>query len=269
MLKKNLKKPYLIFLVVLILLIFLHLTSILKPLERGFLKLVSPIGTKLYFWGNNINASYESKQEKDELMHSLSELEAKVAKLTIDKAKYQELLSENEKLREQLNFNKRTDFTTVLANVLAKEGIFNEGDKRDLIIDKGLSDGLSLGLAVLSEEGVVVGKITALEESSARVCLSTSPGCQLAVALQNENHTQGLSDGRLGLTIEMNYIPQLEKVSPGDLVISSGLSPEIPRGLVVGRVQEVKSESNEVFQSAIIEPVLNFNTLTFVSVVIP
>lgn len=269
MLKQRRKRPWLIFLVVLILLIFLHLTSILKPLEDGFLRLVSPISSKLYSWGSNINSSYESRQEKEELLEKFSKLESEMANLAIDRARYQDLKIENEKLRQQLGFNKRTDFTTIMANVLAKEGLFSEIDRRDLIIDKGYSDGLKKGLAVISEEGVVVGKITSLEENSARICLSTSSGCKFAVALQNENNTQGLSDGRLGLTIEMDYIPQLEKISLGDLVISSGLSAEIPRGLVLGRVQEVKSESNEVFQTAIIEPVLNFNTLTFVSVVIP
>jgi cell shape-determining protein MreC len=38
---------------------------------------------------------------------------------------------------------------------------------------------------------------------------------------------------------------------------------------VVGKVVDVESESNEVWQSAVIEPIVNFNNLTIVSVVIP
>jgi rod shape-determining protein MreC len=67
----------------------------------------------------------------------------------------------------------------------------------------------------------------------------------------------------------MNYIPQLEKVTVGDTVVTSGLSEDIPRGLVIGRVTNVKSISNEVWQTATIEPLLNFKNLTVVSVVIP
>ena len=98
--------------------------------------------------------------------------------------------------------------------------------------------------------------------------MTTSPGCKLAAAIQNQTKAQGITDGDLGLTIKMNYIPQLEKISLGDTVITSGLGDKIPRGLVIGKVIEVVSESNEVWQGATIEPLVNLNTLTVVTVII-
>ena len=64
-------------------------------------------------------------------------------------------------------------------------------------------------------------------------------------------------------------IPQSEKVSLDDIVITSGLGENIPRGLVVGKVILVNSESNEIWQSATIEPLANFDNLTLVSVILP
>jgi len=43
----------------------------------------------------------------------------------------------------------------------------------------------------------------------------------------------------------------------------------IPRDLVVGKVTQVDKENNELWQSATIEPIMDFNDLFVVSVLIP
>ncbi len=54
--------------------------------------------------------------------------------------------------------------------------------------------------------------------------------------LQNENRTIGISQGNLALTLKINFVSQIDQVEEGDLVISSGLDSEIPRGFIVGKV---------------------------------
>lgn len=270
MLKLKRNNPLLIFTVVFGLLIFLYALGLLRPLEKVLLKFVQPISSRFYFLGNRFNNSYSEEREKEELLQRINDLEKERAQIIIEEANYQEIAEENRKLRSQLNFISANDFSVVVANIVAKEGNVPSLEKeRDIVIDKGEKDGIEIGYGVLSEEGLIVGKITEVKDYSARACLSTSPGCQLPASLQNEQRTQGITDGQLGLTIEMNYIPQLEKIAVGDTVITSGLSESIPRGLVIGRVSNVKSESNEVWQTATIEPLLNYNNLTVVSVVIP
>lgn len=269
MLNLKSKNPWLIMIIFFAVLVLLHAVNVLQPLERVFFNAVKPLSGGLYRWGSGISATYEERQETEDLISEIEKLRKEVASLAIDKSHYQEVITENEKLRSQLEFSEYYNYNTVMANVVAKEGIFMTSDRRDLIIDKGSQAGINPEYLVLSEEGVVVGKVVEVEAESSRICLTTSPGCQLAASLQNQDQTQGLTDGRLGLTMEMSYIPQLEKIKRDDIVITSGLSAEIPRGLVIGKVSDVKSESNEVWQSAIIEPIINFNNLTLVSVVIP
>ena len=128
---------------------------------------------------------------------------------------------------------------------------------------------MRLDLGLINEEGVVVGKIIDIKPGTAKICLTTSPGCQLAASLQNQNKTLGIVEGDLGLTIKMSYIPQLEKININDIVITSGLGGDIPRGLVIGKVQSVRNESNEIWQSATIEPLVNMDNLTVLAVIIP
>jgi rod shape-determining protein MreC len=200
----------------------------------------------------------------------IDRLKKEVAYNVINNSRWLEIEDENKKLRNQLNFISNNNFKAVVANIMAKEASFSVSDgSRDVIIDKGEGDGLRVDLGVLSDDGVIVGKVIEVNKSTSRICLITTPGCQLAASLQNEDKTKGVTDGNLGLTIEMSYIPQLEKISLNDTVITSGLGGSIPRGLVIGRVSNVKSESNEVWQSAIIEPLVDFNDLTVVSIIVP
>jgi rod shape-determining protein MreC len=271
MFKFNKKNPFFIFAVVLGLLIFLNIFGLVKPLERPIAFILQPLSQGLYSLGINWGADWDDNRDREALVQEIDDLKKEAAALAIDSAYCLEVAEENDRLRSQLNFSSSNNFKILLANIVAKESawLVSNASSRDVIINKGRLDGLRPDLGVVSEEGIIIGKIVEVKDSSSLVCLTTSPGCQLAVSLQNENKTQGLTDGRLGLTIEMNYIPQLDKINIGDTVISSSLNDSIPRGLVVGRITSVRSESNEVWQSANIEPLLNFSNLSVVSVIIP
>lgn len=263
--KKN--NPILIFLVAAGLLLFLHSTSLLSPLENLFWLSVRPLSVRLYAWGESFHSFYTTSKNQTDLNAQVDRLTKEIAVLTVANSNYRETEQENEKLRAALHFNAANNFRGVVANVIAKEDSSEDG--RGLVINRGTNDGLRPGLGVVSEEGVIVGKIVEVKPATAKICLTTSPSCQLPAALQNQDKTQGITDGDLGLTIKMNYIPQLQKIVPGDPVITSGLGGDIPRGLVIGKVVKVYNASNEVWQEATIEPPVNFDNLTVVSVVIP
>ena len=71
------------------------------------------------------------------------------------------------------------------------------------------------------------------------------------------------------LTVNMVFISQTEKIEIGNIVVASGLEKNIPRGLVIGRVSKVEKESNELWQSAVIEPIANLDELIIISVLLP
>jgi rod shape-determining protein MreC len=266
--KKN--NPILISLVVFGLLVFLHSVGVLRPLEKLFLSAVRPVSERFYGLGNSFSRSYQDKETQDSLRTKVDGLTQEVARLMVENSKQKELVEENNKLRSQLKFLNDNNFKAVAAAVIAREALA-EGTEasQDLIINKGAKDGIAVGQGVVSEDGLIIGKIIEAKETSAKICLTTSPECKLAAAIQNQTKTQGITDGDLGLTIKMNYIPQLEKIYVGDTVITSGLGGKIPRGLLIGKIIEIRNESNEVWQDATIEPLVNLNNLTVVTVIIP
>ncbi len=266
--KKN--NPILIFLVVFGLLVFLHGVGVLRPIELLVINAVKPISGQFYKWGNSFSRSYQDRESQASLAARVDQLTSEVAILTVANSNQKELIEENNKLRNQLKFLNDNNFKAVVAAVIARESIAEDTEEgQDLVINKGSHDGISLGQGAVSDEGVIIGKVIEVKENSAKICLTTSPECKLAAAIQNQTRTQGVTDGDLGLTIKMNYIPQLEKIATGDTVITSGLGGSIPRGLVIGKVIDVRNESNEVWQDATIEPLVNLNNLTVVTIIIP
>lgn len=265
MLKKLFSRKNIIIIIVIIVFIVLYHLSFIKPIERGIQNLFN--WTSYQLASLRPNENFYQCHESEELINSLK---SQLEKNTINQAKIEILKEENEKLRNYFNWQKEKDYSLVLANIVSRE--FNFGlntQEQNLIIDKGEKDDLVVGLAVINENGAVVGKITAVKEASAQICLITSQNCRLAATILNQAKSIGLTDGELGLTISLNMIPQTEEIESGDIVISSGLSEYIPRGLVIGKVNRVEKKSNEIWQEAVIEPAVSFNNLNILAVVLP
>ncbi|MDD4902083.1 MAG: rod shape-determining protein MreC [Patescibacteria group bacterium] len=269
--KKFNLKLIVLFLATVGLLIFLHFVGWLAPVERVFFLVFNPVASRLQFWSNEINKKYSNSVRQENLAVQVEDLEKKVERLTVENASLKNLQDENSVLRQHLKFlDSGQQKKYVLANVISRE-ILNgpEESLGDLVIDKGRDDGIVAGLAALDETGAVVGKVTATEEKISRVTLITNSGCKMAATLQNVNRTIGVTGGNLGLTINMDYIPQVESVSVGDLVVTSGLESNIPRGLLIGQAAKVDRGSNDIWQSVNIQPAANLDNLTIVSIIIP
>jgi rod shape-determining protein MreC len=71
-----------------------------------------------------------------------------------------------------------------------------------------------------------------------------------------------MPDGRLLL----RYLPPSERVTPGSVVVTSGLGGAFPRNLPIGRVVQVESREVDMFQQAIVEPLVDIRRLLTVLV---
>ncbi|MDP2736272.1 MAG: rod shape-determining protein MreC [bacterium] len=277
MLKLNIKK-YIIIAAVILLLIFLHYAKLLNPLEAFLNKSLKPIFGGFYSLSANINKTYLDQTEKRDLAADLKQAEEKINQLIAENVRLRFLEEENSELRKHLNFLNKDNQRYLMSNIISRgelTGSSGEGNQ-SVVIDKGSADGLFAGLAVVSSrvygtssQGVIIGKIVNVKEQIAEVYLVTNKNSKLAASIFGENKTSGIASGELGLTIKMDFIPQTENIKAGDIVATSGLEQSIPRGLIIGRVTEVSKENNEVWQTAIIEPLVDLEALSIVSILLP
>lgn len=267
---KNRIKQHTKIIVVVGLLIFFHFIGILSPLENLIIRFSQPIFGKLYGAGSSWREEHNAKASQVDLNAKVNDLENQVSSLVVENARLKELENENQKLREYLNFFGQQKMNYVLANVTSQENFLDSVKYgQNIIINKGKSNNLVPGLVVVNGQGVVVGKVLEVEENSARVCLLINNSCKLAVSILNQDRTIGVTEGDLGLTVKINFVGQTENINQNDIVVTSGLEKDIPAGLVLGRVSQINNNKNDVWQNINVEPLVNFDNLGVVSVVLP
>ena len=261
--KKNLR----IFLAVLFLLIFFNIAFFSSWSHRLFFNISKPGASFLRKSSQNIDNPSKSRSELEEEVVALRE---KLLKSEVELAKFTSTEEENAKLRQSLNFFNNNSLKYVIANVIWQENLLNFAHyNQNIVIDKGSKDGLFEGLALVNEQGVVVGKIISVESNKSRACLINNSFCQMTVSLGSEDRTIGLAEGDMGLSIKVSFVSQSENIKVGDQLITSGLEKDIPRGLAVGRVNNVEQEVNNIWQNINAEALFDVNNLSIVSVILP
>lgn len=194
-------------------------------------------------------------------------LKAENAQLRSDLAAREEQTHENERLRLMVGLRERApEVKMVFAQVI---GTSPSPTFRSLRIDRGSRDGVEMGAAVVSHEGVV-GRVAGLTEDTADVMLLVDNNSSTDVLVQRTRaraRIRGLG-GDDGLNIEVQYLARTADVDPGDVLITSGLSKAFPKGLVVGRVMSVERRAFGLYQRATVQPSVDFSRLESVMVIL-
>jgi rod shape-determining protein MreC len=252
------KKSTAIIIVVALLIFFSWLGFLDRPYQ-WFNGAIGPLQRFFYQTGLGLTSFKNYKLLESENQ----KLRTEIAKLSLDYIKFSNLETENLYLRNELDFLKNKDYGYELVNVVARQP-FND---KVLIIDKGLSSGIGPGQAATIHQGIIVGKVIEVEADRAFVELLTDTRSQLAVSFGQLSGTNGLMLGRAGNSLAIDFIPQDKDLQIGDLVITSGLEEEIPRGLSVGSISHVESVVGEVFKQARVEPIINYEGLQTLTII--
>jgi rod shape-determining protein MreC len=135
-----------------------------------------------------------------------------------------------------------------------------------IIINRGSDDGLRRGMPVVSSQGLV-GRVAAVTADGARVQLITDPGTAINVRIQPSG-AEGSLAGSITGDITVESIPQDAAIQTGDLVLTSGLGGNFPPDMLIGQVSGVRQRPVELFQTANLEPVVDFSQLEIVLVIV-
>lgn len=200
----------------------------------------------------------------NQLEKSVQDLTERVIELSRQKVSLTELQSENDQLKELLKFkDEKPDLQLITCRVLNK----SSAEPTVLRIDRGSSAGVETGEAVVTRDGLMIGTVISTDDFGAQVLLLSDSRSQVSASLATNNHPVGLVVGDKGLSLQLTLIPNTEEMARGDVIVSSGLDEKIPYGLIIGEVEEVKNQPNELFQNAIIKTLLPLKDATLVAVV--
>jgi rod shape-determining protein MreC len=242
----------------------LALGGYLNPLSRlllsPFISAQTWIATRYQAFNDLIN----SPRDMAELRQSNAELQAEVARLQNQIIELQDQVEDVEVLSALVDFvraNPQNDYLG--ANVIAYDP---SPFMRYVIINRGSDEGVRRGMPVVTSQGLV-GRISAVQPKASSVQLIIDPGSQINVALQ-PSEAEGVLVGQITGEVSLENLPQDAAVSPGDLILTSGLGGNFPPEIVVGQVSGVRRHDYELFQTASVQPVVDFNKLEIVLIII-
>jgi rod shape-determining protein MreC len=120
-------------------------------------------------------------------------------------------------------------------------------------------------MPVVTDQGLV-GRVDAVINSAARVQLITDTSSAVNVRLEKAK-TEAILTGTVSGDLELDLVPQDVTLAPGDLVLTSGLSGGFPADLIVGQVLNSRKRDADLFQQAVIQPVVDFTKLKIVLII--
>jgi rod shape-determining protein MreC len=136
---------------------------------------------------------------------------------------------------------------------------------RYVLIDEGSDAGLRHGMPVVTDQGLV-GRIDAVTSNAARVQLLTDPRSAVNVNLP-VSQADGLLEGSVTGDISLEMVSQEAELHAGDLILTSGLGGTYPSNILVGQIASVRKQETALFQSASVQPAVDFSNLRAVLVV--
>ena len=244
----------------------LHNTGAGSTMQGAALAVVAPVRAALTGVASGAAAALTDAQQFNDLRAENEALRAEVAQLRSAAAGVQSTRRENAALRAALNYQRRnTEFTLLTARVVGRDSV----DVLDtLILDRGATDGVRVGMALLAN-GSLAGRVLHVTTTSADVLpIQSSQSAVSAVAQGEEGVADGIVEGDDNGGLRLTRIEPDAPLAIGDLVVTSGLSGGFPRGIPVGRVISVFTSPENVFREAAVEPFVRAERLDVVQVVL-
>ncbi|OJF95735.1 rod shape-determining protein MreC [Alkalibacterium sp. 20] len=209
---------------------------------------------------NDLQNTYEENQR----------LKIEIDRIYERQAELNTLKDENEQLEEELDLKQSlTDYRTISGIVISR----NPDNWVDqIVVDRGSQDGVEVGMPVMSGNGLI-GRISETNPTSSKVVLltnieQTSNQVSSEVVMEDDTVYGLISDFNNETNrLLMSQITSTLDIEEGELVTTSGLGGSIPRGLVIGEVNEVSMDSHGLAQEVYVTPAADFNNIRFVTII--
>jgi len=245
------------------LLVFLNPKGFFNPFRSVLFRIYYPFEKTFYLMSLKISDTREFLSSIGGLKKENKELIVENQKLLAENAELRDEKSENVLLRNQLKLTANKKFNLESAFVIGQDSY---GLNNWIMIDKGTSSGIKRDMPVIVSDGIMIGKVEEAYSSSSRVGLLPNPQSVIN-AVVSGTETKGVVKGEYGLGIIFDMVLQTEVLKTGDEIITSGVGGNAPRGLLIGKIQEVRPTEDRLFQQAVIYPLIKFSELRLVSVI--
>jgi rod shape-determining protein MreC len=245
----------------------LHRAGLLQSLEGLLLRITTPLQGGVSLVSGQFDELAQTARDLRDLRQRNEELEGQNASLLLENVRLREIEVEASRLRDLLNFAQANpSFEIQGAHVVGRVVAHDPSNlQRYLTLDVGQEDGVARNMPVVTDRGLV-GRISEVGQGWSRVLLIIDPTSTVS-ALTQSTRASGSIEGQADGSLIMRAIPQEDTVSVGDTVFTSGLGGNFPRQILIGQIVEAERRDYELYQTAIVQPTVEFDHLEAVLII--
>lgn len=204
----------------------------------------------------------------DELVAENEALRERLAKLQEEITAAQDANRQNERFRELIGLAERhKDFDLEDASITDR-AISNWNFT--VTINKGSNVGIQEGNCVVDQYGNLVAVVTKVGLNWSEAATVADPSIELGARLPRTDE-EAVLEGNFTLMLErklkLAYLPEDCVPIAGDQVLTSGLGDRYPAGLLVGTVESLHNEDNGLTRYALVVPAADLEHVRYVYVI--
>jgi rod shape-determining protein MreC len=163
-----------------------------------------------------------------------------------------------------------TDFDQITARIVGRPPTPYQ---QEVIVSAGSDDGIRRNAPVVSPDGNLVGQVTDLTDSTARITLITDQSSSVSAVVLETEADGVVKHGASSSSLILDRVEKDEMASAGNTVITAGWTTErfeslFPRGIPIGTVESVGQQDVDLFKRIQIAPLADFDALSAVIVLI-
>ncbi|MEO5705378.1 MAG: rod shape-determining protein MreC [Candidatus Limnocylindrales bacterium] len=260
---------YVALIVISLLLLTVSSNPFVRDMQHGVAFAFRPIQIAIDDVARNVRSLGTTIAEIDQLRQDNAALRAENERLEALSRSAQELRRENELLTGLLQLRNGFQYQTRAVSVIARE---SSEARRAIVIDRGADDGIVVGQIVITLGGALAGRVVEVGSNFSHVVLMSDSTSTVIGQLLTSAST-GKVIGQLGGALVMQDVDAGTVVTLGEEVFTAGIelgggirSP-YPKGLLIGRVVDVKLDPNEVVQTVFLEAAAPLDSLEFLLVI--
>lgn len=239
----------------------------ISPVSNLINILASPIQTGISYIGDGIENYFEKLSDYEKLEKENRELRTRLSTVEEKLRLSEKALLENEQLRAALDMKARDQsFEFESAEIIAR------GDNNlstTFTLDKGTLSGVAVNNCVVTESGMV-GYVSEVGINWCIVTTVIDTGMEAAAIVSRtrevasaEGDYELMQDGKF----KLSYLEKDTAIVRGDTIETSGFGGLFPKGILIGRVEEIKSEAHGITKYAILSPVVDLSDVDSVLII--
>ena len=228
------------------------------PFQKG----ITSVGTWMTDRSKDLANIHQLQSENDAL-------QKKVDDLTTENTNLQQEKYELSNLRKLYDLDATySQYDKIGARIIAKDA----GNwYHSFVIDKGTDEGISVDMNIIAGSGLV-GRITSVGPDWAKVetIIADNSSVSGMVLSSSDNLivTGNLTTYANGEITFSKLVDEADKVTIGDKVVTSNISDKYLPGILIGYINTLNSDSNNLTKSGLLTPAVDFEHLDEVLVIL-